>query len=224
MRSKSDIGLNKAVQLFDRLRVKEGKSTREITWSNPSVVGLNEADPISAIVQRARHVVLDAIEQGWSGPPYNPFTLAEMLGIKLNPTDSVIDAQTKSDSTGRFITTFNPQRPAARMRYSIAHEIGHTLFPDCAAATRNRATHQEMKKDDWQLEFLCNIAAAEILIPFGTLNEEVSIRPSVGLVLDLRRKYSVSSEAIVNRIMRLTKYPCFAFFARQRSKHLSLLC
>lgn len=211
----SDISLNRAVQLFDHLREKERKSNREIAWTHPSVVGLDEPDPISAIVQRARRVVLDAIEQGWSGPPYNPFVLAEILGIKLIPTDSVMDAQTKSDSTGRFITKFNPQRPAARMRYSIAHEIGHTLFPDCAAATRNRATHQEMQKDDWQLEFLCNIAAAEILIPFGTLDEELSIRPSVGLVLDLRRKYLVSCEAIINRLIRLTTYPCTAFFARR---------
>jgi len=208
----SDMSLDRALQLFDRLREKEANVSQGISWTNPSVVGLNEPDPISAIVQRARRVVLEAIEKGWNGPPYNPFTLAEILGIKLIPTDSVIDAQTKSDSTGRFVTEFNPQRPTARMRYSIAHEIGHTLFPDCSAATRNRATHQEMKNDDWQLEFLCNIAAAEILIPFGTLDEELSIRPSTGLVLDLRRKYLVSSEAIINRLIRLMMYFCTAFF------------
>jgi O-acetyl-ADP-ribose deacetylase (regulator of RNase III) len=216
-RSGPDLNLNHAVQLFDRLREKERKLTSAMTWTNPSVIGLNDPDPMSVIVQRARREVLKAIEGGWSGPPYNPFTLAEMLGIKLIPTESVMDAQTKSDSTGRFITKFNPQRPVARMRYSIAHEIAHTFFPDCAAAIRNRATHQDMKNDDWQLEFLCNMAAAEILIPFGTLNEELSIRPSVGLVLDLRRKYQVSSEALINRLIRLTTYPCLAFFARRDS-------
>jgi Zn-dependent peptidase ImmA (M78 family)/O-acetyl-ADP-ribose deacetylase (regulator of RNase III) len=215
IRHSPDMNVKDAVELFDRLREKENRTARETIWTNTSVIGLNELDPISAIIQRARRTVLDAIEHGWSGPPYNPFTLAEMLGIKLIPTDSVIDAQTKSDSAGRFITKFNPQRPVARMRYSIAHEIGHTLFPDCAAAVRNRATHQDMKNDDWQLEFLCNMAAAEILIPFGTLSEELSIRPSVGLVLDLRRKYLVSSEALINRLIRLTVYPCIAFFARR---------
>src|SRR5579864_22291 len=211
------VNLEQAVQLFDKLRAARSASTwssREANWSHPSVLALNEPDPMSAIILRARRTVLDAIERGWSGPPYNPFTLAEMLGMKLLPTEEVLDARTHSNSGGRFTIEFNPQRPAARMRYSIAHELGHTLFPDCAAATRNRATHQEMKDDDWQLESLCNIAAAEILMPFGTLQEELSIRPSTGLVLDLRRKYLVSCEAIVNRLIKLSAYPCVAFFTR----------
>jgi O-acetyl-ADP-ribose deacetylase (regulator of RNase III) len=211
------IDLERAQQLFDELRTLRGGSVKlagEPKWTHPSVLTLGESDPVSAITLRARRLVLDAIERGWSGPPYNPFTLAEMHGMKLIPTESVVDARTHSDSKGRFTTEFNPQRAAARMRYSIAHEIGHTLFPDCAAAIRNRATHQEMKEDDWQLEALCNIAAAEILMPFGTIQEELSIRPSVGLVLGLRRKYLASCEAVVNRLIRLSAYPCLAFLAR----------
>jgi O-acetyl-ADP-ribose deacetylase (regulator of RNase III) len=214
------INLEQAVQLFDKLRAADSgatRSSRETNWSHPSVLTLNDPDPMSAIITRARSMVLKAMEQGWSGPPYSPFALAEMLGVKLLPTEDVLDARTHSDASGRFTIEFNPQRPAARTRYSIAHELGHTLFPDCAAATRNRATHLDMKDDDWQLESLCNIAAAEILIPFGTLHEELSIRPSIGLVLDLRRKFLVSCEAIVNRLIKLSAYPCVAFLARRDS-------
>lgn len=209
--------LEQAVQLFDQLRAGVGASGRpshEASWTHPSVLALEVQDPISAIILRARNTVLSAIERGWNGPPYNPFTLAEMLGMKLVPTEGVLDARTHSDSAGKFTIEFNPQRPAARMRYSVAHELGHTLFPDCAAAIRNRATHQEMKADDWQLESLCNIAAAEILMPFGTLQDDLSIRPSIGLVLDLRHKYLVSCEAIANRLVRLTAHPCVAFLLR----------
>src|SRR5580698_6980462 len=209
--------LQQATQLFDELmavRNKPERLSRESQWTNKSVLTLGDRDPISEIVSRARHYVLDAIEEGWSGPPYNPFSLAEMRGMRLLPTEEILDARTRSDREGNFTIEFNPQRPAARMRYSIAHEIGHTLFKDCAEAIRNRATHQDMKKDDWQLESLCNMAAAEILMPFGTFQEEVSVRPSAGLVLDLRHKYLVSCEAIVNRLIRLSTYPCFAFFAR----------
>jgi O-acetyl-ADP-ribose deacetylase (regulator of RNase III) len=211
------ITLEQAVKLFDDLRASSNtssRSSRETNWSHPSVLALKEPDPVSAIIERTRHLVLDAMERGWGGPPYNPFTLAEMFGRKLLPTEDVLDARTRTDSDGKFVIEFNPQRPPARMRYSIAHELGHTLFPDCAEETRNRATHQEMKNDDWQLEALCNMAAAEILMPFGTLQEELSIRPSAGLILDLRRKYLVSCEAVANRLFRLTEYPCVAFFAR----------
>jgi Zn-dependent peptidase ImmA (M78 family) len=209
--------LEQAGQLFDELmavRKKPSRQSRETRWTNKSVLTLSDRDPISEIVSRARHYVLDAIEDGWSGPPYNPFTLAEMRGMKLLATEAILDARTRSDAEGRFTIDFNPQRPAARMRFSIAHEIGHTLLEDCAAATRNRATHEEMKEDDWQLELLCNMAAAEILMPFGTFQEDLSVRPSAGLVLDLRRKYLVSCEAIVNRLIRLSSYPCLAFLAR----------
>jgi Zn-dependent peptidase ImmA (M78 family) len=211
------LALEQAGQLFDELmavRKKSARQSRETRWTNESVLTLGDRDPIAEIVSRARHYVLDAIEEGWSGPPYNPFTLAEMRGIRLLATEAILDARTRSDPEGKFTIDFNPQRPAARMRFSIAHEIGHTLFSDCAAATRNRATHQEMKEDDWQLELLCNMAAAEILMPFGTFQEDLSVRPSAGIVLDLRRKYLVSCEAIVNRLIRLSTYPCLAFLAR----------
>lgn len=212
------IDLEGAIKLFDELRARRGSTQPGDTgWSHPSVLALRAPDPVSTIIERARGMVLEAMEKGWAGPPYNPFALAEMFGRKLLPTEEVLDARTRADSSGRFTIEFNPQRPPARMRYSIAHELGHTLFPDCAEAVRNRATHQEMKADDWQLEALCNIAAAEILMPFGTLKDEVTIRPSGGLILDLRRRYLVSSEAVVNRLIRLTSYPCLAFFARRES-------
>jgi Zn-dependent peptidase ImmA (M78 family)/O-acetyl-ADP-ribose deacetylase (regulator of RNase III) len=208
------INLEGALEVFDRMRAGRDAPVTEPEWTHPSVLALGDADPTSAIILRARRLVLDAMERGWSGPPYNPFELAEMHGIRLLPTDAVLDARTQSDRESRFTIEYNPQRPIARMRYSVAHEIGHTLFPDCAAATRNRTTHQEMKDNDWQLESLCNIAAAEILMPFGTLQEVVPQRPSMGLILDLRRKYLVSCEAVVNRLLKLCAYPCLAFFAR----------
>jgi Zn-dependent peptidase ImmA (M78 family) len=209
--------LQRAKQLFDELqtsRHKPDKRGSDFRWTHPSVLTLNDPDPISAITLRARNMVLEAIQRGWTGPPFNPLALAEMRGIKLLPTDHVLDARTYSDDGQQFTIEYNPQRGAARMRYSIAHELGHTLFTDCADKVRNRATHQEMSADDWQLESLCNIAAAEILLPFGMLQELLSLRPNVGLVLELRRKYLASCEAVVNRLIRLTSWPCVAFLAR----------
>lgn len=216
-KSGPSLTLEQAGQLFDELmaaRKKPARLSRETRWTNKSVLTLGDRDPISEVVSRARRYVLDAIEEGWTGPPYNPFALAEMRGMKVLATEEILDAQTRSDAEGKFTIEFNPQRPAARTRYSIAHEIGHTLFADCAAAIRHRATHQTMKEDDWQLELLCNMAAAEILMPFGTFQENLSVRPSTGLILDLRRKYLVSCEAVVNRLIRLSTYPCVAFLAR----------
>src|SRR5579872_330754 len=115
-------------------------------WTHRSVYALGSTDPVEDIKTRARSIVLDAIEKGWHGPPYDPSQLAEMLGIQLRPDPDVLDARTRSES-GRFVIDFNPLRPQARLRFSLAHEIAHTLFPDCAEEVRHRATHEHMPGD-----------------------------------------------------------------------------
>lgn len=202
-----------ARRLFDELGLMLNSSPSKSRWTHPSICALKSLDPVSVVLSKARSLVLAAIEKGWSGPPYDPFALAEFQGIQVLPTESVLDARTRFHK-GKFVIEFNPNRPAARLRYSIAHEIGHTLFPDCAFAIRNRATHEQMTGDDWQLESLCNVAAAELLMPLGTLHDEVDTRPTIDLVLELRHKYLVSCEAVVNRLIRVSSHPCVAFFAR----------
>jgi O-acetyl-ADP-ribose deacetylase (regulator of RNase III) len=181
-------------------------------WTNPSVIALAQgADPVTAIQATARQTVVDAVERGWDGPPYDPFYLAEMLDISVLPSDDVVDARTVPVSGGLRIE-FNPNRPHGRMRYSVAHEIAHTLFPDCAENVRNRAPSDALREDDWELELLCNIGAAELLMPTGYTdleNEGVDIDN----ILSLRRKFDVSTEAILIRMAKLTSHACAVFAA-----------
>jgi O-acetyl-ADP-ribose deacetylase (regulator of RNase III) len=61
---------------------------------------------------------------------------------------------------------------------------------------------------------LCNIAAAEILMPVGTLRAE-DLKPEVDRLLELRQRYAVSSEAVLLRMLRLTPANCLGFVARR---------
>ena len=128
-------------------------------------------DPVRAMVHAARELVLAAMDKGWSGPSFDPFKLAEIRGIGISPRADILDARTVSAGQNRFLIEYNPTRPIGRLRYSIAHDIAHTLFPDCGERIRNRA-RTSAAKDDWQLEALCNIAAAEILMPIGSMKKE----------------------------------------------------
>jgi hypothetical protein len=149
-------------------------------WTNPSVLALSRArDPIEAITKEARGLVFRALEQGWKGPPFDPFALAEILRIETRPTAEVLDARTVPLTGNRYRIEFNPDRPHRRIRYSIFHELAHTLFPDCAQMIRTRGAHNATRRDDWQLETLCNIAAAELLLPTGTLQQFTELRPTV---------------------------------------------
>jgi O-acetyl-ADP-ribose deacetylase (regulator of RNase III) len=187
-------------------------------WTHPSVLSLaaiTGIDPINAVTARAREAVFEAIQSGWSGPPYDPFALAEFLKISVEPRQDVVDARTLPAGGGKFRIEFNPNRSAARVNFSVAHEIAHTLFPDCAEAIRNRFTHAEMKPNDWQLEALCNVGAAEILMPVGSFQFD-EVRPlSIDTVIALQREFSVSSEAVLLRIAKLTGQQCFVFVAHR---------
>jgi O-acetyl-ADP-ribose deacetylase (regulator of RNase III) len=184
-------------------------------WTNRSVLGFaSGSDPVHAIVIKVRELVFRAFESGWSGPPYDPFALAELQGIDVFPSRDVVDARTLTGSGGKLRIEFNPDRPSARINYSVAHELGHALFPDCAEIVRNRIKHSGATRDEWQLEMLCNIAAAEILMPIGTLRRD-DLEPSIDRLLELRKLYAVSSEAVLFRILRLTDRRCLGFVVRK---------
>src|SRR5262249_27552876 len=111
---------------------------------------------------------------------------------------------------------FNPNRPSGRIRFSIAHEIAHTLFPDCRARVRNRASRDHMREEDWQLELLCNVAAAELLMPIGSFPDLKDKARSIDDLMGFRRQYDVSTEAIVLRVIRQTDDVATVFCASRR--------
>ncbi len=180
-------------------------------WTNQSVVKLAQGrDPVEIITQAARAAVLDAAEAGWSGPPFNPFRLAKLLGIAVMPRDDVPDARLVPSALAGVSIEFNPTNPPARTRFSVAHELAHTLFPDHAQAVRMRGQPQG---DDWQLELLCNVAAAEFLMPIGSGGELTNEAVDIENLIRLRRQFDVSTEALFLRIVKLTKEPCAVFAA-----------
>ena len=187
-------------------------TNQERQWTNPSVMAFAQGDdPLSTIQTKARQTVVEASENGWQGPPYDPFQLAELLGIGVLPNDAVADARIVPVPEGLRIE-FNPNRPHGRVRYSVAHELAHTLFPDCAEVVRNRTTSVGLRDDNWQLELLCNIGAAELLMPTGyTKLEDEGI--DIDNLLRLRSEFDVSTEAILLRIAKLTNTSCAMFAA-----------
>lgn len=185
-------------------------------WTNSSVLAFaGDRDPIEAVTERARALVTRALDQDWSGPPFDPIKLANLLGVDVRPLADIPDARTVPIGEDRFQIDYNPNRPSGRVRYSIAHEIAHTLFPDCAKRVRNRVAHSNATVDEWQLEALCNIAAAEILMPFGTFPSASDRLTDIDRVLALQKQFKVSTEALLLRIVSIAPVACAAFSASQ---------
>ena len=186
-------------------------------WTNPSVLRFaGRSDPVDLITGKAREEVLKAIQAGWQGPPFDPFKLADYLEIPTVPREDLLDARIVPSGTRRVQIEFNPHRSRGRLRFSIAHEIAHTLFPDHIESVRNRGAAVTTGNDDWQLELLCNIAAAEFLMPVG--NEIDSTTPvTIDNLLRLQKEFDVSTEAISIRLAKITLQPCTIFAAARIS-------
>lgn len=170
-------------------------------------------DPVEVITERARALILSAMEAGVAGPPFDPFALATYIKIAVVPREDITDARTVPAGPDKVRIEFNPNRPRARVRYSIAHELAHTLFPDCIQRIRHRAVRAEMRHHDAQLETLCNIGAAELLMPIGSFPSLRDESLSIDHLMDLRHTYDVSSEALLLRVVRVTNQPCMMFCA-----------
>ena len=210
-------GLPKQLDIATESPANSSSNSR-IAWTHPSVVAFAAGrDPIEAIESKARQTVLWAVESGWDGPPFDPFALASMLGIHVVPREAPYDARTVSGSGRHFEIDFNPTRPRGRVRYSVAHEIAHTFFADCGEGPRYRGHIETASQDAWQLELLCNIAAAEILMPAADFEELHGQQLDVELLMNLRRKYDVSIEALFRRAVKMSREPC-AMFAAARTR------
>src|SRR5262245_10132270 len=120
----------------------------QLRWTNPSVRAIaGGGDPLQVVTERARALMFAALDAGLPGPPFDPFALAGLLGIGIRARADVADARIRRSDVGEqapsevplasFVPSpapltieFNPSRPRGRLRYSVAHEIAHALFPD----------------------------------------------------------------------------------------------
>ncbi|MDQ3274095.1 MAG: ImmA/IrrE family metallo-endopeptidase [Actinomycetota bacterium] len=200
-----------------------------VRWTNPSVrILAGDADPVAVITERARSLLLAAIDAGLPGPPVDPFRLADLMGLRvlaladvsdarIGPSTDQADVQSEAPLANYVRTAspltveYNPTRPRGRLRYSVAHEIAHALFPDVADTVRLRtgtgAVPHAAGDDAWQLELLCNIAAAELLMPREAVEGLLDIDPDIDFIMATRTRLDVSTEALLRRLAEATPRP-----------------
>lgn len=195
-------------------------------WKNKSVIQLlseeSKSDPVEIIKERAKKLVVESIDKGWKGPPYNPLDLARFLKIDISPNDNVIDARTIPIGKNKFLIEYNPFERESRINFSIAHELGHFLFSDCSDEIRNRESKVAYGKgEQWELEFLCNVAASEILLPYGSFIEDANkANLNIHSLIELSNKYKASLEAVMLRFTSVTNKSCGIAFATFRNDSL----
>jgi hypothetical protein len=176
-------------------------------------------DPEVIIRLEARRLVSMAKSIGWSGPPFSPLELASIRGIRSIPSSNLFSAEAQLRPVGgrQLLLEFNPERALVRRNYSICHEIGHTLFDDCYEIVHYRLSKPKRSGPEDEVELLCQIAAAELLMPVEEFEQDLSAQPfSLSAVRGLVRRYQASREAVVRRMVDLFARPCAAVFLSER--------
>jgi Zn-dependent peptidase ImmA (M78 family) len=109
-----------------------------------------------------------------------------------------------------YIIDINKSHPENRRRFTIAHEIGHTFFFDLegelSARSRLQVTDNnltEVKSNRYE-EYLCNLAASEILMPSNPFSTKInSAGPTAKTIITLSRLFKTSIWATSRRLIEL---------------------
>ena len=168
-------------------------------------------DPEQIIRSLVQDKLTEARKVLWKGPPFNPETLASIMGIQCEASEELThgdDAELFPAENGRMVIRYNPDKPKTRRHFSIAHEIAHTFFP--RYKDQRSARHQVGKFDpENEVEFLCDLAASQIVMPTPEFDLDVKSRGvSLKSLQELSQLYEVSLEAAANRIVPMDIQPC----------------
>jgi Zn-dependent peptidase ImmA (M78 family) len=181
-------------------------------YSDPDVISLIKAtgsfvDPRSSVLNQARNLVakLDLFDDIPGEAIKRLSILASMMGITVEAMD--IERQKKEKRDAILLTTqssrlilYNPNRPAGRVAFSIAHEISHTFFPSSLVGARFRTICGSTSKEANELERLCDLGASEILMPIREFQKVAAGTYSLSKVEKLCATFGSSFEATVFRL------------------------
>ncbi len=175
-----------------------------------------EADPAIAVRAKAAAVIREFVRVVGGEPPFNLQALASFRGLHYStegPAHSA-DSEIVPQADGKVVLRINRDRPATRQRFSIGHELGHTLFQDFHLKVQCRkASDKDWADPDDQIEVLCDVAASEFLFPAPWFSKHVDgLVLSSQSILTLASDYRASREATLRRLIELRMEPLAVVF------------
>jgi hypothetical protein len=189
-------------------------------YSDPDIISLAKRTgelicPRFTIRTQAR-LLLDELDQH-SGLPKDPLArikiLASLNRIKIKPMDLESQRKEQRDAVlypvdSDWLILYNPRRPGGRTLFTLAHEIIHTLFPNSASGARFRSITSPESREANELERLCDLGAAELVLPLVEFQKQTNGNYSLANVGRLANHFGTSFEATTFRLA--SAHPGFA--------------
>src|SRR5882724_3585209 len=144
------------------------------------------------MLQRARRLVELS---GAANPPVDIGKLAALREIREIRLDALpVAGELRRLKTGGYIVTLNQNLSAERRRFTLAHEVAHTFFIKSHGSS-GPGSEEGYACDNRETEDLCNLIAAELLIPDHMLRRESPHHLSIESLLHVARTFECSLEA-----------------------------
>ena len=142
-------------------------------------IGGDQVSPEDEVRTRARerfaHAdrILREIDDRWAPPPVDPVLIAQALGYRCVSVDEPgLDDAMIMVQNGTPTILFRRGRSRVRTRFSIFHELAHTLFPDYRRNPLMRGSKVRHFGRQGFLEHLCDVAAAEFAMPIDLFKSD----------------------------------------------------
>jgi hypothetical protein len=152
--------------------------------------------------------------------PFDVDALASYRGFIVRYTDGFSPRQDACITPG--VIAINRQKPRRRQRFSVSHEIIHTLFPDYEEELRRAGPlwrdespsgAAAMDPREAELEHLCQVGAAELLLPRFAFEPELQrLGLSLETVIALSDRFDASRVATARRAVELSQARAVAVF------------
>lgn len=157
----------------------------------------------------ALNAVNAVLNSHWDGRlPVRPDLIAHRMGIEVRPLTPSFDGSApcgvaEITSDGRRVIYYNGQEPHSRIRFTLAHELGHHILGHTQQGRMYRDFSNPAWNDNNSIEEKdANRFSAELLMPDEAVNTLIN-RDKIYSIPDLAARFDVSQEAMYWRMKNL---------------------
>jgi Zn-dependent peptidase ImmA (M78 family) len=178
------------------------KQNRKKTWRSAAAQSLLELAGGAGTVESAVASLAEGYLQGTTRPPTDLDQIAPKLGITGFEAAEIAGSGELRRDGDRLRVFYSIDLSADRRRFTIAHEMGHALL---------ESTGPKRPQKGKEVERLCDMFAAELLMPRQEFLDRAHGEASTERILELARHFRTSLTTTGIRYAELLGVSVFAY-------------
>jgi hypothetical protein len=187
------------IQNGNRRRRREGTSERRLLQlaGNPSTI------------EEAVRIIVEGLLADTSTAPTDLESLKPKLNIANFCAEDIPFSGELRREGKQLKIIYSKHLSGDRRRFTIAHEMGHAIF---------ERTGRNCPRSGVEIEKLCDMLAAEILMPKDAFLDRVGSTISLQTLFELKKTFEVSLSAVAFRCFELKRASTFELDEERRVK------